>query len=160
MFRARTSLSKCTAVFGNLGPRKPFSFSGFLEEKTLAFVILCTLIGVACALLHRGVLLILAVSVLLAVVAVLGGLFLHSASWGIAAAVVGSVAASQSAYTAAGLTLHLIRFGKLILPAQTAIGRQLRAQLEVPRSLPPELFALVAQLRTHKTSRGTVNASW
>jgi hypothetical protein len=113
----------------------------------MAFVILCTLIGVACAVLNRGVLLILAVSVVLAVIAAFGGLVLHAAPWGIAAVAFGSVAALQSSYTAVGLTLHLVRFGKLILPAQTAIGRQLSAQLEVPRNLPPELFAIVARLR-------------
>jgi hypothetical protein len=113
----------------------------------MAFVILCALIGIARAVLNSGALLILAASVLLAVVATLGAVLLHAPPWGIAAVVFGSVAVLQSAYTAAGLTLHLVRFGKLIPPAQTAIGRQLGAQLEVPRTLPSELSVLVARLK-------------
>jgi hypothetical protein len=108
----------------------------FLRGKNMAFVILCALIGITCAVLNRGALLILAASVLLAVVATLGAIFLRASPWGIAAAVVGSVTALQCAYAAAGLTPHLVRFGKLIPPAQMAIGGQLRAQVEVTRSLP------------------------
>jgi hypothetical protein len=125
----------------------------------MAFVILCALIGIACAVLNGGVLLILAASVLLAVVGTLGAVLLHAPPWGIAAVVFGSVAVLQSAYTAAGLTLHLVLFGKLILPAPTAIGRHLGAQLEVPRTLPPELSVLVARLRASRTTSKSLAAT-
>jgi hypothetical protein len=113
----------------------------------MAFVILGAVIGASCALLRRRLLLILALSALLALVATLGGTILHADRWMIAAMVFGSVAALQLTYVAVGLMLHLVRFRKLIPPIQTAIGRRLRAELEVPRSLPPELSALVARLR-------------
>jgi hypothetical protein len=67
-------------------------------------------------------------------------------SVGDAAQTLGYVAALQFVYVAVGLTLHLVRFGKLIPHAQTAIGDRLRAELEVPRGLTPELSVLVARL--------------
>jgi hypothetical protein len=45
-----------------------------------------------------------------------------------------------------GLTLHLVQFGKVIPHLRTAIGGRLRAELEVPRGLTPELSVLVARL--------------
>ena len=54
------------------------------------------------------------------------------------------VAAPQVAFVAVGLTRHLVLAMRLIPHVQAAIGQQLRAQLEVPRSLSPELAALVA----------------
>ena len=44
---------------------------------------------------------------------------------------------------------------------QAAIGRQLRAELEAPRSLPPELDALVTQLvqRSRVEGCGIVSAA-
>jgi hypothetical protein len=64
----------------------------------------------------------------------------------VVAQVCGSVIALQFVYVTVGLTLHLVRFGKLIPHVQTAIGDRLRAELEVPRGLTPELSVLVARL--------------
>jgi hypothetical protein len=57
----------------------------------------------------------------------------------VVAQVCGSVIALRFVYVTVGLTLHLVRFGKLIPHVQTAIGDRLRAELEVPRGLTPEL---------------------
>jgi hypothetical protein len=113
----------------------------------MAFVILAVVIGVSCALLRCRVLTMLVLSTLIAVVAILGGTILHAHPWMIAAGVFGSVTALQFMYVAVGLTLDLVRFRKLMPHVQTVIGRRLRAELEVPHSLPPELSALVAQLQ-------------
>ena len=64
----------------------------------------------------------------------------------IVAEVFGSIAAPQFAFMAVSLADHYIRSTRLIPYVQVAIGRQLRTELEVPRSLPPELAALVTQL--------------
>ena len=47
---------------------------------------------------------------------------------------------------AVSLTNYLIRRTRLIPQVRAAIGQQLRDELEVPRSLPPELATLVTQL--------------
>jgi hypothetical protein len=116
-------------------------------DKTMAFVVLGIVIGGSCALLRRRVCTMMALTVLVAVVAALGGISLHSHPWVIAAQVFGSVIALQFVYAAVSLAVHLVRFRKLIPHVQTVIGRRLRAELEVPRNLPPELSALVAQLQ-------------
>jgi len=113
----------------------------------MAFVVLGIVIGGSCALLRRRVWAMIALSVLLAGIAALGGMSLHSHPWVIAAQVFGSVIALQFVYAAVSLAVHLARFRKLMPHVQTVIGRQLRAELEVPRNLPPELSALVAQLQ-------------
>jgi hypothetical protein len=66
----------------------------------------------------------------------------------IAAQILGSITALQFVYVTVGLTLHLVRFGKLIPHVQTAIGDQLGAELEVPRGLTPELSVLMARLQS------------
>jgi hypothetical protein len=116
-------------------------------QTKMEFVILGAVIGASCSLLRRRVFLTVALSVLLAVVGTLGGTLLHIDPWMTAAVVFGSVAALQSVYVAVSLTFHFVRFRNLIPPIQTAIGHRLCAELEVPRSLPPELSALVAQLK-------------
>ena len=83
---------------------------------------------------------------LLAVGALLMGIAFGTHPGVIAAEVFGSIAAPQFAFVAVSLTDHLIRSSRLIPRVQAAIGRQLRAELEAPRNLPPELAALVAQL--------------
>jgi hypothetical protein len=58
----------------------------------------------------------------------------------------GSIAASQFTYASVSLTHHLIRPRKLMVEARSAIGRELRAELELPCSLPPELSLLITQM--------------
>jgi hypothetical protein len=113
----------------------------------MEFVILGAVLGASCALLRRRVFLTVALSVLLAVIGTLGGRLLHIDPWMSTAVAFGSVAALQSVYVALSLTLLFVRFRKLIPPIQAAIGHRLRAELEIPRGLPPELSALVAQLK-------------
>jgi hypothetical protein len=131
----------------------PFSVCAFslgtVERgiKAMAFVILGVVFGAFCALLRYGVLMMLALSALLAVGVVLGGIIFHTHIWAIAAEAVGSIAASQFTCVAVSLTRHLVHSRRLIPQVQAAIGQQLGAELEVPRSLPPELSALVAQLQ-------------
>jgi hypothetical protein len=112
----------------------------------MAFIVVGVAIGASCALLRHRVFMMLALSALLGPVVVLIGFGLHAHPWLIAAQTLGSIAALQFVYVAVGLTLHLVRFGKLIPHVQTAIGVRLRAELEVPRGLTPELSVLVARL--------------
>jgi hypothetical protein len=112
----------------------------------MAFIVVGVAIGAWCALLRHRVFMMLALSALLAPVVALICFGLHGHPWVIAAQTLGSVAALQFVYVAVGLTLHLVRFGRLIPGAQTAIGDRLRAELEVPRGLTPELSVLVSRL--------------
>jgi hypothetical protein len=64
----------------------------------------------------------------------------------IATEVLGLIAASQFAYAPVSLTLHLVRSRNSLIQVRVAIGRELHAELEVPRALPTELSALMAQL--------------
>jgi hypothetical protein len=75
-----------------------------------------------------------------------GGITVHAHPWVIGVQALGSITALQFVYIAVGLTVHLVCFRKLIPHVQMAIGRRLRAELEVPRGVPPELSVLVARL--------------
>jgi hypothetical protein len=114
----------------------------------MAFIVVGIAIGASCALLRHRVFMMLALSALLAPVVALVGFGLHAHPWVIAAQTLGSITALQFVYVAVGLTLHLVRFGKLIPHVQTAIGDQLGAELEVPRGLTPELSVLMARLQS------------
>jgi hypothetical protein len=115
-------------------------------DNQMAFIIFGVAIGALCALLRYPVLAMVPLSALLAVAAVLNGIITHAHPGVIAIEVFGSVAASQLTYASVSLTHHLVRSRKLVLEVQAAIGQELRTELEVPRSLPPELSALVTQL--------------
>jgi hypothetical protein len=122
----------------------------------MAFVILGVAIGALCAFFRYRALVMLPLGALLTVGAVLSGIILHANPWVIATEVFGSIAASQFTYVAVSLTNHLVHSRGLIPQIQAAIGRQLSIQLEVPRSLPPELSALVARLQPASLPRTIV----
>jgi hypothetical protein len=113
----------------------------------MAFIIFGVAIGALCALLRYPVLVMVPLSGLLAAAAVLNGIVTHAYPGVIAIAVFGSIAASQLMHISVGLTHHLVRSRKLMLEVQAAIGQELRTELEVPRSLPPELSALITRLQ-------------
>jgi hypothetical protein len=112
----------------------------------MAFIIVGVAIGALCALLRHRVFMMFALSALLGPVVALIGFGLHAHPWVIAVQTLGTITALQFVYIAVGLTLHLVRFGKLIPHAQTAIGDRLRTELEVPCGLTSELSVLVARL--------------
>jgi hypothetical protein len=114
--------------------------------RDMAFIVVGIAIGASCALLRHRVFMMLALSALLGPVVALIGFGLHAHPWVIAAQTLGTIVALQFVYVAVGLTLHLVRFGKLMPHAQTAIGDRLRAELEAPRGLTPELSVLVERL--------------
>jgi hypothetical protein len=151
----RPSHSKCTAESRNAGTNKPF-FKCALPTgelckpgaKQMAFIILGVAIGALCVFFRYPILMTLGLGGLLAVGAGLSGIALHIHPGLIAAEVFGSIAASQLTYVAIGLTQHLAQSRKLTLQVQAAIAQQLSTELEVPRSLPPEISRLVAQLRS------------
>ena len=64
----------------------------------------------------------------------------------IALEVFGTIAASQLAFVAVSLTHYRVRSTRLIPHVQAAIGKELRTELEVQRSVPPKLAVLVARL--------------
>jgi uncharacterized protein (DUF2342 family) len=115
--------------------------------QTMASVIFGVAIGALCAFLRYRVLMMLPLGGLLAVGAVLRGIILHVHPGVIASEAFGSIAASQLIYVSISLTHHLVRSRKLMPKVQAAIGQELRAQPEVPRGLPPDLSALITQLR-------------
>jgi hypothetical protein len=113
----------------------------------MAFIICGVAIGALCALLRYPVFVMAPLSALLAVATVLNGIITHAHPGVIAIEVFGSVTTSQFMYASVGLTHHLVHLRKLVLEAQAAIGRELRTELELPRSMPPELSALVTRLQ-------------
>ena len=114
----------------------------------MAFIILGVAIGALCVFFRYPILMTLGLGGLLAAGAGLSGIALHIHPGLIAAEVFGSIAASQLTYVAIGLTQHLVHSRKLTLQVQAAIAQQLPTELEVPRSLPPEISRLVSQLRS------------
>jgi hypothetical protein len=114
--------------------------------RIMLFVMFGIAAGAACAFLRYPIIPLLPVSAILAVGAVLTGIALRSHPGVIAIEGFASIAAPQFAFLAFGLAYHLTLSTRLIPHVQTAIGQQLRAELEVPRNLPPDLAALVTQL--------------
>jgi hypothetical protein len=112
----------------------------------MIFIILAGAAGVSCAFLRYPFFPLLPVGVLLAVGAALTGTAHGTHPGVIVAEVFGAIAVSQFLFAAVSLSKHLIHSSRLIPQAREAIGRQLRAELEAPRSLPSELAALVIQL--------------
>jgi hypothetical protein len=110
----------------------------------MIFLSLAGAAGLSCAFLRYPFLLLLPVGVLLAVGAMLMGIA-HGAHPGVIVAE-GVIAVPQFLFAAVSLSKHLIRSSRLITEAREAIGLQLRTELKAPRSLPPELAALVTQL--------------
>ena len=107
--------------------------------------------GIRCAFVRYPVFLLIALCPLLAGVALLSGIFFGTPRGVIAVEVFGSIAAPQVTFVAVslahfGFKRYLARSRKLIPQVQTAIGQQLRAELEVPRTLSPDLARLVSQL--------------
>ena len=116
----------------------------------MMFVVLGVAAGVLCAFLRYPFFSLAAVGALLATGAVLAGIVLRAHPELIAVEVFGCIAVPQFAFVAVSLTDHLvrrtIRRRRLIPQVRAAIGQQLRTELEMPRSLPPELATLVTQL--------------
>jgi hypothetical protein len=73
----------------------------------MAFFVIGVAIGGLCVLLHYRVFMMLALSGLLAVSTVLGGVIFQT-PWAIVAEAVGSLVTLQFTYVAVGVTLHLI----------------------------------------------------
>ena len=61
--------------------------------------------------------------------------------------VLGAVASPQFAYIATSLTAFLLRSSRLLPTVQAAIGQELGSALGMPRSLPPQMAALVKKLQ-------------
>ena len=114
--------------------------------RVMMFVAFGVAAGVLCAFLRYPPISLAAICALLAVGAVLTGNVLGTHPGVIAVEVFGSIAVPQFTFVAVSLTNHLTRRTRLIPQVRAAIGQQLRAELEVPRDLPPDLAALVTQL--------------
>ena len=106
--------------------------------------------GIGCAFVRHSVLPLVVLCPLLAAGALLSGIHFGAPAGLIAVEVLGSIAAPQVTFMAVSLALfgfrrYLARSSKLIPQVRTAIGQQLRAELEVPRTLSPDLARLVSQ---------------
>jgi uncharacterized membrane protein len=96
-------------------------------------------------------LLIITVCPLLAAGALLSGIRFGTPAWLIVVEVFGSIAAAQVTFMAVSLAHFALRryrarSSKLMPQVRAVIGQQLRAELEVPRTLSPGLARLVSQL--------------
>jgi hypothetical protein len=119
----------------------------------MVFVIsgIAVAVGIGCAFVRYPVLYLIAACPLLAAGALLSGIFFGTSAGLIAVAVCGSIVAPQVSFMAVslahfGFRRYLARSRKMIPQVQTAIGQQLRAELEVPHTLSPDLARLVSQL--------------
>ena len=110
--------------------------------------------GIGCVFVRYPVfLLIITVCPLLAAGALLSGIRFGTPAWLIVVEVFGSIAAPQVTFMAVSLAhfalrryLARARSSKLMPQVRAAIGQQLRAELEVPRTLSPDLAHLVSQI--------------
>jgi hypothetical protein len=107
--------------------------------------------GIGCAFLRHPVFALIVLCSLLAAGALLSGIHFGVPAELIGVEVFGSIAAPHMTFVAVSLArfsfrLYLARSSKLIPQVRTAIGQQLRAELEVPGILSPDLARLVSQL--------------
>jgi predicted histidine transporter YuiF (NhaC family) len=112
----------------------------------MIFVAIGAAAGVLLALFRGHVLLAIVASAFFAAVVALFGLWLGHSFVQSALVGCGSIAAVQLCYMALGLALEPFRAENYIPQIQDSIGQQLRAELELPRCLPPKMANLVAQL--------------
>ena len=110
------------------------------------FVTFSLAAGVLCALLRYPFFPLLPASALLALAALLIEVALRTHPGVIALEVFGTVAASQLAFVAVSLAHYRVRSARLIPHVQAVIGKELRIELEVPRSVPPTLAVLIGRL--------------
>jgi hypothetical protein len=115
-------------------------------DRDMMFVAFGVAAGVLCAFLRYPPISLAAIGALLAADAMLTGIVVGTHPGVIAFEVFRSIALPQFTFVAVSLTNHLTRRTRLIPQIRTAIGQQLRAELEVPRNLPPDLAALVTRL--------------
>jgi hypothetical protein len=113
----------------------------------MVFVAVGAPIGTLLDLLRGRILLAILVNAFFAIVVALCGILLGY-HLGLSALVgFGSIAVVQISYLALGFTLDLFPSKNVMPQIQAAIGQQLRAELEVPRDLPPEMASLVLRLQ-------------
>ena len=111
--------------------------------------------GIGCVLVRYPVFLLITVCPLLAAGALVSGIRFGTPAWLIVVEVFGSIAAPQVTFMAVTLAHFALRryrarararSSKLMPQVRAVIGQQLRAELEVPRTLSPGLAHLVSQL--------------
>jgi hypothetical protein len=158
----RLSYANSTGRWRNATTKKAISNDesqlGMLQgDRVMVLVVfgIAVAAGIGCVFVRYPMFLLIAVCPLLGAGALLGGIRFGTPAWLIAVEIFGSIAVSQVAFMAVGLAhfalkRHLARYlarsSKLIPQVQTAIGRQLRTELEVPRALSPDLARLVSQM--------------
>jgi hypothetical protein len=130
------------ATFGDCNPRGDYGNGVTPMVMAIAGIV----VGAIFAFLRLRVFVVAPFSLLFALFGVFGGIVIHAHVWLIVVAALGSVAAVQLTYAALGLMLNNVRLSGAVPELQAAIGQRLRAELEVPPKLSPELSALVARL--------------
>jgi hypothetical protein len=117
-----------------------------IGASAMAIFILGIFVGAVCALFRLRVFAVVPLSIIFAMCSIVSGIIAHAYPWTIAVAVLGSLGAVQLPYAAVGLIFNFVRLRAVVPEMQSAIGQKLRAELEVPHTLTPELSSLVARL--------------
>jgi hypothetical protein len=113
----------------------------------MAIVMLSALAGALCGLFRCRVIIIIPLTAAIVLVSVTNGLVVHTDTWLVVTEAIGSIAVLQATYASIGLALRRLRSQPDLPFIQATIGRELRAELEIPRNLPPYLSTLVARLQ-------------
>jgi hypothetical protein len=113
----------------------------------MTFAIFGVAMGAFCAVRHCRVFVLLLLSFMLVAGIVPSKIIRHDHSSLIVTETLVAVCAMQLAYVLVTLSLYFHSTRSMLPSVRTAIGSQLRAELEVPYSLPLKLSVLVAQLR-------------
>jgi hypothetical protein len=111
----------------------------------MLFIILGLTAGASFALLRCTALQLVPVSALFVIGPLMAGSAFGIHPEVVAAQALASIAALQFSFVAVSLTNHITNSWMLIPQMRAAIGNQLQSELEVPRSLPPEMGALVTR---------------
>jgi hypothetical protein len=116
--------------------------------REMGFAIFGAAMGALCAVCYRQIFILLLLSTLLVMGCLMAEVIRHNDPWLIATKALIAVSAMQMTYVVVALSLQFRSTSSMLPSVQTAIGRQLRVEFEVPYILPGELSVLVSRLNS------------